>query len=93
MKKREKKIKIMAWIALFWIIISIIWTWLIVIFSWWLWNNSSQTISTEELNKLQQLINAQSWSLNNTWTTSNIENISTWIIYSSWELFWSWELE
>jgi hypothetical protein len=90
MKKRDKKIKIMAWIALFWILISMIWTWLIVILSWW--TNNSQEISWNDLVKLQNLINTQTWSLNNS-TWSIIEDTSTWIIYSSGEISWSWNIE
>jgi len=46
---RTKISKIMAILALSWIIISIIWTW-ILFFMWW-WNNSKQ-ITKKELQKL-----------------------------------------
>lgn len=67
--------QIMAFLALFWIIIWILGTWLLIIF--WGQNTSSQTLTQEEYEQLQQLINSQSWVIeSSTWVTSN----STWII-------------
>ncbi len=64
----------MAFIALAWIIISIIWTWLLIIFSSSSTNNWSETLTQEDLQKL----------LENSWTWNFIENIdietSSWMI-------------
>lgn len=70
MKRKNNWVKIMAFLALFWIVIWIIWTWVLVLFSWN--NNSSneQTISPEQYLEVQNLINAQTWATINTvtWT-------------------------
>ena len=63
--KKNKWIKIMALLALFWILITIIWTGLLIIFD----NNTSnikEEITPEQLLQLQEIIN--SWSLLNWWT-------------------------
>lgn len=71
----KKWAKIMAVLALLWIIVSILWTWLIVI----LQNGNKQPeITQEQYEKIQQLINSQSWStstweLNGTWNTIEIK--------------------
>lgn len=72
MKKKKHITKIMAFLALFWIIIWIIGTWLLIIF-WWQ-NSQTQTLTPEEYEQLQELIRSQSWSIEiSTWTTI-IEN-------------------
>ena len=60
MAKRNKWIQIMAFLALFWIIIWIIWTWLLIIFGN---SNSSneQSLTPEQYIELQKMIEAQSW--------------------------------
>jgi hypothetical protein len=53
----------MAFFALFWITISLIWTWVLVLLSW---NNTDssneQKISAEQYAQLQKLIESQSWT-------------------------------
>jgi len=72
MAKWNKLVKIMAILALFGIIIWIVWTGLLIIFD----NNQSyqpeQTISPEEKLKLQELIKANSWTTikTGTWVDS-----------------------
>jgi len=68
----------MAFFALFWITISLIWTWVLVLLSW---NNTDssneQKISAEQYAQLQKLIESQSWTtidkqtetITLTWTT------------------------
>ena len=58
MTKKNTITKIMAFLALFWIIIWIIWTWLLIIFSGW--NTTKQTVTAEQFLEMQELINAQS---------------------------------
>ena len=57
----------MALLALFWIIIWIIWTW-VLIFFWW--NNTSheQGLTPEQYTELQEYINSQSGSIIETGT-------------------------
>lgn len=69
----QKWAKIMASLALLWIIISIIWTWLMVIV--WSNKNTSETeLTPEQIAEIQSMINSQSWNtstweLNWTWIT------------------------
>ena len=68
----QKWAKIMATLALLWIIISIIWTWLMVI----VWNNSNNSeieLTPEQIAEIQTMINSQSWN------TSTWELTQTWI--------------
>ena len=67
MTKKNKWIQIMAFLALFWITIWIVWTWVLVLFSW---NNTSseQTLSPEQYLELQEYINSQSGVTIETWT-------------------------
>ena len=74
MAKQKKWVKIMAFLALFWIIISLIWTWVLVLFS----SNNTNTINEQKLTveqyaQLQQLIESQTWAEiiteTLTWTT------------------------
>lgn len=69
--KKNKLTQIVAFFALFWIIISLVWTWLLVIF----WpkntttNNATENNRTpEKIKQIQDMIKAQSWSLTWTWT-------------------------
>lgn len=73
--KKNKWIKIMAFLALFWIIIWIVWTWLLIILE--KTNNSDnieQEITPEQLKQLQEMFN--SWS---TLDVNTTEEIKTWI--------------
>jgi preprotein translocase subunit SecG len=68
---KNKWTKIMAFLALFWIIIWIVWTWVLMIFS----NNNTneqQTLTQEQYIELQKLIEAQSWVI----LDENIETLS-----------------
>jgi len=76
--RKKNWTKIMAFLALFWIIIWIIWTWLLIIFDK---PSSEQSLSEEEYNKLLEQINSNSWVINTT----------DWIEVSTWELSWTWE--
>lgn len=82
MAKKNTVTQIMAFLALFWIIASIIWTWLIIIFSWW--NNNEQTITEEQFLDIQKLIETQSWAVieTNSWS---IESLDLKIKTSTWE--------
>ena len=62
MTKRNKWVKIMAFLALFWIIIWIVWTGLLIIFSGWN-TQQQQNISTQDYLDLQQLIDTNSWNI------------------------------
>lgn len=68
----QKWAKIMASLALIWIIISIIWTWIQVI----IWNNKNTSEvkltpeQTLQIQEMQEIINSQSWSITSTWETS-----------------------
>lgn len=81
--------KIMAFLALFGIIIWIIWTTILFIFSWWNWNNNKE-LTPEQYKELQELINSQSWNVINSW--SIINNTSSWIKIetNSWTTSLSW---
>jgi hypothetical protein len=80
MAKQKKWVKIMAFLALFWITIWIIWTWVLVLFSW---NNTTpsntQTLSAEDYAKLQEMIESQSWITAES-QVEIINNTLTWTI-------------
>lgn len=71
--KNKIAAKLMASLALLWIIISIIWTGLLFIF----WNNTQNVeLTPEQIQELQELMNSysgsletSSWELNSTWET------------------------
>lgn len=77
MSKQKKSVKIMAILALFWIIVWIIWTGILIIFS--SQNSNEQTLTEEQYLDIQKYINSQTWSvdgietINLTWSTE--ENI------------------
>ncbi len=58
MTKKNTITQIMAFLALFWIIIWIIWTWLLIIFSGW--NTTEQTVTAEQFLEMQEVINSKS---------------------------------
>ncbi len=68
MRQKNKWVKIMAFLALFWIIIWIIWTWVLVILNNNTATTTDKTISPEQYLELQKLIEAQSWETINTKT-------------------------
>ena len=77
--KKNITIKIFAFMALFWIIISVVWTWILI----FMWGNEvvqeEQVFNQEDLQKL-----IDSWEL-------QISN--SWSITSMWEITWTWEIE
>jgi hypothetical protein len=80
MAKQKKWVKIMAFLALFWITIWIIWTWVLVLFSWNNTNSSNtQTLSAEDYAKLQEMIESQSWITAES-QVEIINNTLTWTI-------------
>lgn len=72
--KQNKFAKLMAILALLWIIVSIIWTWLLAIFG----NNTNQQVelSPEQIQQIQDMINSQSWATqSSSWEIIDIENL------------------
>ncbi len=77
MAKKNRFVTIMAIFALFWIIIWIAWTWLLIMFS--KWNTAEeQTITPEQYLELQELMNSQSGSIDSSGSGITI---------------WTWETE
>ncbi len=71
----QKWAKIMASLALLWIIISIIWTWLMVIV-WGNKNTSETELTPEQIAEIQSMINSGSWNTSTwelNWTGITIE--------------------
>ncbi len=88
MSKKNNASKIMAILALFWIIVWIVWTWIMVLIGWWNTNTSSeQSLTPEQYKELQEMIKSQwwTWTLSNSWTVE-----STWIIQSNWSTNLTW---
>ena len=77
--KKNITIKIFAFLALFWIIVSVVWTW-ILIFMWGDEVVQEEQVFTQE--DLQKLID--SWDI-------KISNSGS--ITSSWEITGTWEIE
>ena len=84
MSNKNRATKIMAIFALFWILIWILGTWIMIVIGWW--NNQStdkqKTLTPEQYKELQELIKSQwwTWALNNTWSNITV----TWTTISSW---------
>ncbi|MDD2871432.1 MAG: hypothetical protein PHS49_05570 [Candidatus Gracilibacteria bacterium] len=72
MAKKDKGMKIMAFLALFGIIIGIIGTGLLIIFNGGQSVETEQTLTPEQYQQLQEMIKSQggSGTLNNTGTTN-----------------------
>ena len=71
----QKWAKIMASLALLWIIISIIWTWLMVIV-WGNKNTSETELTPGQIAEIQSMINSGSWNTSTwelNWTGITIE--------------------
>ncbi len=69
----QKWAKIMASLALLWIIISILWTWIQVLIS----SKKTPELTPEKIAEIQEMIKSQSWTtstweLNWTWNTIEI---------------------
>lgn len=64
----------MALLGLFWIIISIVWSWAMIIYDLYSSNNVS---NSEELTQeqIEEIINSYSWTV----TSTGEVNISTWV--------------
>ncbi len=76
--KQTKIAKVTAILALIWIIVSIIWTWILVIFD--STTNQQQTeLTPEQIEEIQNMINSQTWaSQSSSWKVINIENSLSW---------------
>ncbi len=81
--KKNKWIQITAFLALFAIVIWIIWTWLIIIFD--SSSSGNQALTTEQYEELMKQFNSE-----NTWSIE----IQTWNIDNqSWIEIWTWNIE
>lgn len=81
--KKNHWIKIIAFFALFAIVIWIVWTWLIIIFDSGSSNNTELT--PEQYEELMEQFNS-----NNSWSIE----IQTWAIDNqAWIEIWTWEIE
>lgn len=72
--KKNTWTKFMALLGLFWIIISIVWSWAMIIYDLYSSNNVS---NSEELTQeqIEEIINSYSWTV----TSTGEVNISTWV--------------
>jgi len=78
--KKNNWTKIMAIFALFWIIIWVIWTGILIIFD----DQSTQPeITKEQYEQIMKQINSNSWTIN---TQSWITTTSTWINIWTWKV-------
>ena len=62
MRRKNKWIQIMAFLALFWIIIWIIGTGILILFSGNNTSTNNKTLSPEQYTQIQKLIENQSWT-------------------------------
>lgn len=67
--KQSKMTKIVAIFALFWIIISVIWTWILVFYEMYFSSNNTEVSLTQE--QLQEIIKSYSWT---TWSWELVED-------------------
>lgn len=71
--KKNAMTKIIAGLAFFWIILSIVWTWLLIIFN----EPQTQEFSAEQMAEIQQMIDSQSGATTHSWEVTIPEaNIS-----------------
>jgi hypothetical protein len=56
--KKNAITKIIAGLAFFWIVLSIVWTWLLIIFN----EPQTQEFSPEQLAEIQKMIDSQTWA-------------------------------
>jgi hypothetical protein len=92
--KKKMLPKIMAFIALFWIIISFIWVWILSILSPGKTNNNTNTTMTkEELEEFVRNYKTSSWTIKtSSWNINILTN--SWIIDNTWSINIStWVLE
>jgi hypothetical protein len=92
MAKKDKWIKIIAVFALFWIIIWMIGTWILIIFNWWQKQTNEKNLTEEQYKQIQDMIKAQWWTwvlvnswVTNTWTIESWKSIK-WDTVSTWSL-------
>ncbi len=74
---QKKSVKVMAILALVWLIASIFWTWLLVLLQDDNVNNG-QELTPEQIQEIQDMINSQSWTTTQTWELNEGQNTSTW---------------
>jgi len=88
-KKRKNLIpQIMAWLALFAIVASIIGTWILVLFSWWEESSYGHSSDTQVLDQadLQRIIDEASIEVTANESATDIETITEEVITASWTL-------
>jgi len=75
--------KFMAFFALFWIIIWVVWTGILIMYELYFSENTNNITNVEGLNpeQLNKILESMTWSTNSTWIS--IENINS-IDYNSW---------
>jgi hypothetical protein len=61
--KKNAITKVIAGLAFFWIVLSIVWTWLLIIFN----DNQTQEFSPEQLAEIQKIIDSQTWATTHSW--------------------------
>lgn len=74
--KKNLTVKIFAFLALFWILISIIWVWILFFMEWSNISQDQQVLTQEELQKMIEEWKLQinwSWAETLTWAESWIE--------------------
>ena len=95
MATKDKMAKLVAIFALFWIIIWIIGTWLLILLNWWQQSTSSdKNLSAEQYKQIQDMIKANwgTWVLINSWVTDTKVSV-TWSSDSTWNLVWTWSVK
>jgi len=88
-KKRKNLIpQIMAWLALFAIVASIIGTWILVLFSWWEESSYGHSSDTQVLDQadLQRIIDEASIEVTANESATDIKTITEEVITASWTL-------
>lgn len=73
----------MAFFALFWIIIWVVWTGILIMYELYFSENTNNTTNVESLNpeQLNKILESMTWATNSTWIS--IENINS-IDFNSW---------
>lgn len=85
-KNRNMWAKIMAFFALFWIIVWVIWTWALFIIDWWY--NQDPQLTQEELDRIiKQLEQTNSW----TTAETQIDIVENWEIIEEESNTWATE--
>lgn len=71
---KQKSAKIMAILALIWILVSIVWTWLLVIF--WSEQNTQVELTQEQIEQIMKMMEEQNNELENNELEADIEVIN-----------------